>query len=221
MSENTIAHNIRGMFDFSVERSLRLIYPLVSIEWVRNDISERTILTIGPRTEGEIYNLFSYGFKKKNVTGLDLITYSPMIQLGDMHAMAFSDESFDIVMAGWVIAYSDDKRCAANEILRVTKSGGLIAIGVEWTKLSFEEREALHGYTVGSVERITASEQILEYFGDGSDIWFFARTSDKLLLVMGATSCSCSERRSKCDYPAGANVASVVRFPVLIALYAT
>src|SRR4051794_18729912 len=38
VAETTIEHNQRGMFDLAVERSLRLIRPLVALEWVRNHL---------------------------------------------------------------------------------------------------------------------------------------------------------------------------------------
>ena len=40
---------------------------------------------IGPRNEAEIFMLWSYGFKLENIVGLDLISYSPLIDLGDMY----------------------------------------------------------------------------------------------------------------------------------------
>src|SRR5690606_34612417 len=64
VADDTVRYNMAQIFDLSVNRSLRLILPLVALEPVRTAISDLTILTIGPRTEGEIYNLISYGFRK-------------------------------------------------------------------------------------------------------------------------------------------------------------
>jgi hypothetical protein len=41
------------------------------------------ILIIGPRNEGEIYNFISNGFLMKNITAIDLISYSSKIKLFD------------------------------------------------------------------------------------------------------------------------------------------
>ena len=164
VANNTVSHNLRGMFDLHVERSLRLVLPLCQLEWIRNHITERTILTIGPRTEGEIYNLIGQGFRRKNITALDLISYSPMITLGDMHAMPYEAGRFDCVLLGWVISYSDEKQRAAAEVLRVVKRGGLIAVGVEWARLSASDVAQNQGYTVGSQQRLLSTMDILQLF---------------------------------------------------------
>ncbi len=121
------------MFDLHAERSLRLIWPLAALAaGDRIDLREQKVLSVGPRTEGEIFNLVAHGFRLRNIIGLDLITYSPRVHLGDMHAMPFPNASFDVALLGWVISYSDRKSAAAAEVARVVKPGGLVAIGVEW-----------------------------------------------------------------------------------------
>lgn len=173
-AENTVAHNIKGMGDLSVRRSLVLIRPLVtaltiappdsSIERAR--LGDLRVLSIGPRTEGELLNLFAHGFSPGCVRGLDLISYSPWVDLGDMHAMPYPDNSWDAVVCGWVLAYSDDKARAAAEIVRVAKPGAIVAIGVEYCCLDNEQQLARYGYLAGSKERLTSLSQILGYFGD-------------------------------------------------------
>ena len=185
VAESTIVHNKRGMFDLAVERSLRLIGPLVALEWVRNHLSDRTILTIGPRTEGEIFNLVAHGFRRKNITAIDLISYSSMIQIGDMHDLSFPDGSFDIALVGWVLAYSEEKERAAKEILRVVRSGGLVAVGVEWSKLTPEQYAHDVGYIIGSKERLRDLRAVLDLFGEGVGTVYFAqddqlRSSDEI-----------------------------------------
>jgi hypothetical protein len=175
VADTTIVHNQRGMFDLTVERSLRLIGPLVALEWVRNHLSHRKILTIGPRTEGEIFNLIAHGFRRKNITAIDLISYSPMIQIGDMHNLAFPDDSFDIALVGWVLAYSEEKERAAAEILRVVRPGGLIAIGVEWSKVTPEQYAQDVGYIIGSRERLPNLQAVLDLFGDSIGGVYFAQ----------------------------------------------
>jgi SAM-dependent methyltransferase len=175
VAETTIEHNQRGMFDLAVERSLRLIRPLVALEWVRNHLNERTILTIGPRTEGEIFNLVAHGFRRKNITAIDLISYSPMITIGDMHHLSFPDGSFDIAVVGWVLAYSEQKKQAAEEILRVVKRGGLIAVGVEWSRVSPEQYAEEFGYIIGSKERLQNLQSVLDLFGNAVETIYFAQ----------------------------------------------
>lgn len=139
---STIEHNLEGLHDIRGTRGLRIIRPLSVIETYRplsimpaasrgydqDYISTAMVLDIGPRTEGELFSLMAYGFRMPNIRGLDLISYSPMIDLGDMHAMPYQDNTFDIAIASCVLVYSTDPKKACNEMVRVTKAGGLICI---------------------------------------------------------------------------------------------
>ncbi|MGF6230223.1 hypothetical protein QFZ27_004178 [Inquilinus ginsengisoli] len=175
VAASTVRHNLRGMLDLHVERSVRLIYPIVTtLLGDRQDPAEKKVLSIGPRTEGELFNLVAYGFRRRNIRALDLISYSPMVDLGDMHAMSYPDASFDIVLAGWVISYSDAKEQAAAEIARVAKPGAIVAIGVEWGRKTPEQVAAERaGYIVGSAKRLPTVDAILELFGDRVDRVYF------------------------------------------------
>lgn len=151
IATNTIPHNIKGMKDLAVIRSLALIKPLSVIETLNRDSK---VLTIGPRTEGEIFSLLGHGFQRKNITALDLISYSPWIEVGDMHQMPYPDNSFDAVVMGWVIAYSENPELAAKEVIRVTKNGGIVAVGVEYSGTDGEERIKKLGYLPGSKRKL-------------------------------------------------------------------
>ena len=161
ISENTISHNLRGLYASAARRSSVLVRPLSIIETLGPDSK---ILSIGPRTEGELLNLVAHGFTKANITGLDLISYSPWVDLGDMHSMPYGDDSFDAVVLGWVLAYSNDRTRAAKEVLRVTKHEGVVAIGVEYHPKSNAELIAETGYLSGAEERIKSVEEILSWF---------------------------------------------------------
>jgi SAM-dependent methyltransferase len=166
VAENTIHHNLRGIRDLAVARSHLLVRPLSVIEAVT---AQAEVLSIGPRSEGELLNLTAHGFEWSRIRGLDLISYSPRIELGDMHQMPFQDASFDVVIAGWVLAYSERPTVAANEIVRVTRPGGLVAVAVEYSPLSEEEVVKLMGYRPGAAGRIASCEEILSFFGDAVD----------------------------------------------------
>jgi SAM-dependent methyltransferase len=171
VAKTTVAHNVRGMLDLHVERSVRLIYPIAAWAAARRvNLRDLKVLTIGPRTEGEVWNFVGHGFRRRNIEALDLISYSPMIQLGDMHAMPYPAASFDVVVAGWVISYSDDKQCAADEIARIAKAGAVVAIGIEWGRKSPEQVAAERtGYIIGSAQRLPTVQAILDLFGDRVD----------------------------------------------------
>lgn len=162
VAPNTISHNLRGLRDLAVNRSHLLARPLSILETLSVDAR---ILSVGPRTEGELFNLAAHGFQLDNITGLDLISYSPRVRLGDMHAMPFPDDSFDAVLLGWVLAYSEDPARAAREVVRVTRNGGIVAVGVEYNPKSQEEIIKETGYLPGAAKRIESCEEILGFFG--------------------------------------------------------
>lgn len=163
VAENTVMHNLKGLRDLAVVRSMYLIRPLSVLDDLAPDAD---VLVIGPRTEGELLVLLAHGFDRQHVKAVDLISYSPWVELGDMHQLPYADDSFDAVMAGWVLAYSDRPGVAAGEIVRVARPGAVIAVGVEWSPQSDEEIIAELGYRPGSQQRITSVEAILELFGD-------------------------------------------------------
>lgn len=171
MGTNTVFHNQRMLErwkDLAISRSHLLVYPLSAIR-VSKSIP---MLCIGPRSEGELLNLLGMGFR--NIRGIDLISYSPWIDLGDMHAMPYTDNSFGIVIMGWVLAYSREKRKAAKEVLRVVQNGGLVAVGSEDRKETAEELAAISGYEVANEERLTSVAAILDLFAPHVDHVYFS-----------------------------------------------
>lgn len=113
-------------FLFSGDRTSLLINPLMSCRFI--DKKNAKVLSVGPRTEGEIYNLICKGFSLKNITAIDLQTYSPLIKLGDIHNLELPDDYFDIIICGWTIAYSYNRAKAASELIRVAKNNSLLSI---------------------------------------------------------------------------------------------
>lgn len=103
-----------------------LLRAVTAIEMVN---TSSKVLVIGPRTENDILTLKGFGIS--NVRGLDLISYSPFVDLGDMHKMPYGDDSFDVIVCGWTISYSSSPANAMKEILRVIKDDGIVAFGLE------------------------------------------------------------------------------------------
>jgi SAM-dependent methyltransferase len=166
VAANTISHNLKGLRDLAVNRSHLLVRPLSVIESLPVD-SE--VLSIGPRTEGELFNLAAHGFVLARISALDLISYSPRVRLGDMHRIPFEESRFNAVILGWVLAYSQDPSAAARETIRVTRPGGIVAIGVEYSPKSQEDIVRDVGYMPGADHRIESCEEILGFFGDAVD----------------------------------------------------
>lgn len=167
---NTVLHNMKGVKKrLSVNRSSLLLYPLSAMRISRSS----SILCVGPRAEGEILNCMGLGFR--NVRGLDLISYSPWIDLGDMHAMPYADNAFAVVVMGWCIAYSDNRMKAAREALRVVRNGGIIAVGVEYSAESTEEVSRRVGYQMCDEKKLESVAEILALFGGRVDRVFFSQ----------------------------------------------
>jgi SAM-dependent methyltransferase len=128
--KNTLKYNLKALnniqVDFSMKRMKWLIFSVLAIEST-NYTSK--FLFIGPRTENEILFLKALGYK--NVFGIDIISYSPLITLGDMHKIPFKKSFFDIVICGWTLPYSTKPEDVINEILRVIKKEGIVAFGIE------------------------------------------------------------------------------------------
>ena len=166
----TLEHNARQVRNFSNDRICQLVRPICALETLDD---ESKILVIGPRNENDLLILKGYGFK--NVRGLDLYSYSPWIDVGDMHEMPYEDGTFDAVLCGWTLSYSKSPQKAAREMARVTRDGGVIGLAVEYQKLDYKENVELMGYSVvdRGFERINSTGQILDLFpGQVGDVYF-------------------------------------------------
>ena len=122
------------------DRMLNLIRPTLSVESVLRKKQFQKILSIGPRSESELLLLAAHGFLWRNISALDLFSYTPKITLGDMHKITFNDNIFDIVFSWWVLGYSENLKLAMQEKVRVLKNNGIIAFG--------------HGYKLEGQKRI-------------------------------------------------------------------
>lgn len=167
VGENTVMHNLRG-----VRRSIRrvgrssvLIRPLSVIPRLQRRLPDAKVLSIGPRSEAELLCLASHGFRLSNITGVDLLSYSPRIDIGDMHALAYDDNSFDVVIASRVLGYSDAPEIAAAEMLRVVRHDGYIAINTGDAPPGTTAGEGLQ-YNPGSNRIYSSLADILDLFGD-------------------------------------------------------
>ncbi len=131
----TVAHN-RDQLDksefLSSARSGRLLGPLSGLDPVYGEAQKLKVLSIGPRTEMELLHLIGLGFLAGNIHAVDLISSSPLITPGDMHALPFDNNEFDVVISSWVLNYSRDPLLACGEMERVAKPGALIAVGVTY-----------------------------------------------------------------------------------------
>lgn len=169
----TVKHNLQGLKYCNTRIDL-LLRPLSVIEKLDKDSK---ILIIGPRNENDLFTLVGYGFNFRNLTGLDLISYSPTIEIGDMHHTRFPDNHWDAVVCGWTLSYSSEPAKAIHEIVRITKNGGLVALGVEYSTLTEEDYKDLIGYSIQDFSklkrRVNSVQDILSLFGESIGTIYF------------------------------------------------
>ena len=85
----------------------------------------KKILCIGPRWRGEI--IFIRDKFNCEATGLDLFSKDEsLVKVGDMHAMPFGDNTFDVVYQKNTFNKSYDIRECLSECVRVLRPGGAL-----------------------------------------------------------------------------------------------
>ena len=167
--QSTVAYNasytnLKTFFEkfnqFSGYRSQRLVAALATCFSGSDQLRNKKCLSIGPRTEGEIFSLSAHGAKFKDIYSIDLQTYSPKIIPADIIALPFENNFFDCVVAGWVLPYVTEKQKAADEIIRVCKNGALIAISHSW----YPENDQLSNGDFTNGQVVVHTEEILKFF---------------------------------------------------------
>ena len=68
IAQHTVSHNLKGLADLAVTRSLALIRPLMAIDPIAEAPRNVQVLCVGPRTGGEVLNLVAHGFRARMQT---------------------------------------------------------------------------------------------------------------------------------------------------------
>ena len=136
---NTLDYNLKTLLTSAdVDRPMTLVRPILSIGRVARSARNMKVLSIGPRSEIEIFALLAHGFVLANISALDLFSYSPYVEIGDMHALPYADDSFDVVLLGWVLSYSKRPAAAAGEIYRCCRDRAVVAISADYSDATME-----------------------------------------------------------------------------------
>ena len=133
--KNILTNYSYNISEFLGLRSNRLILPIIQLPHI--NIKESKILCIGPRTEGEIYNLFTHGFSLKNIKSVDLISYSKKIELCDAHNLFYKNNIFDIILCSYTLTYSTNRKKIIEEIIRCSKKDSIVAIAISSHKKNY------------------------------------------------------------------------------------
>ena len=116
--------NARGVFAY------QRVYSILSNFNFDTAPEALRVLSIGPRTEIELYYLWLLGgFAWENIEGVDLVSWSSKIKLADMSLeLPFDDNVFDVIVASHCLEKSGNPEKTRNEIRRVVKSGGRVLV---------------------------------------------------------------------------------------------
>lgn len=107
------------------------VFSLVSRFHPEEDPRTLKVLSLGPRTEIELYYLWLFfGYSWKNLVGADLVSTHPKIRCADLSRhLPFEDQSFDVIVASHCLEKSRDPERTRDEIRRVAKPGGKVLVG--------------------------------------------------------------------------------------------
>ena len=182
LGKRTFEHNFKNIKHsiLTHDRLHHLIFPLCGIVDISFNKMNYKVLSIGPRSEAELLLIAGYGFKFSNIKGLDLFSYSPKIDVGDMHKMPYKNDSFDVIFSGWVLAYSDKQEKALKEMVRVLKPGGYVAFGQGYDK-SFGKRK----HELGGRNRKNSIDEIFKSIKKNIDVYFFKHDITKKMADNG------------------------------------
>lgn len=116
-----------------------------------------SLLIIGPRYEPEVLMAKGLGWDPRGIRGLDTFSYSPYVDVGDMHDLPYPDSSFSSIICSWTLSYSSKPEVAAREMVRVLKAGGYLVVSMQ--KISPGYDEVLPGVLQGE-QRIQTLAQL-------------------------------------------------------------
>lgn len=107
------------------------VYDLVRNFHPVFDPSTLRVLSVGPRTEIELYYLWLFfGFSWRNLMGLDIVSTTPKIEPGDISLrFPFADASFDVIVASHVLEKSRNPERTRDEIFRVARPHATVLVG--------------------------------------------------------------------------------------------
>ena len=133
--KSTTERNLKSLLSFrdiyDGSRSEFFLNKLKEFETL-DKIKKSKILIIGPRNEGELYNFYAKGFLMKNITAIDLISYSKKIIAYDANFYLKScKKKFDFIYLGFVLNYFKDPKKILFLAQKCLNKDGYLIVSVE------------------------------------------------------------------------------------------
>ncbi len=157
----------------------KIIMPKVNNFFTKKRVAfqDLSVLCIGCRSTQELESFDNLGFGI--VKGIDIFSIHERIELMDMHALKYSDNSFNCIYMADVIEHSYDINKVISEVIRVCKTNALICILAPFNFqvnsrrhfTDFESPEKLISMFRGVVNEIVYKElRIFKKITDGKEI---------------------------------------------------
>lgn len=137
--QNTISHNHQGLSAKPQSDRGAEITEILSNIISRSDRHLHRVLHVGPRNMSEIFASLSLGFDLERIFAIDLISFHPIVDIGDVHDVKHAENTFDIVVLGWILAYSANPEKAVSEVIRVARDGAVIVVGWDFSQFPIDE----------------------------------------------------------------------------------
>lgn len=116
------------------------------------------LLIVGPRNVQELFLAWTFGFKWKNIAGIDLYSTNKKIKVMDMSNMNFAEETFDYVSMANTLTYAKDVNKVLIEVARVLKPGGMFVFGLTYSP---EDKEWHSNHLKGGQIKVMLSKSYL------------------------------------------------------------
>jgi hypothetical protein len=169
VAHNTVEYNIEGAISApDLDRPSIMFDVVKGIERINKKIDQLDVLTIGPRSEIEIFAMIAAGFDLGRIKALDLFSYSPYVDVGDMHKTPYAGNSFDVIFLGWVLSYSKDQLSVARELIRIARDRCVIVLAGDY---SDDKRD--HPTFKNETTHMQSCDQLLALFGDRAGKVYF------------------------------------------------
>lgn len=117
-------------------RRAEICYQILSLP--PRDLSGETLLIVGPRNVPELLLAWLYGYRWQNIHAIDLYSTNSKIQVMNMEAMTFPEDSFDAIVMSNTLAYAKDTFQSLSEVARVLKPAGRFVFGATYFPQSEE-----------------------------------------------------------------------------------